>query len=109
MYHETDLRTQGQTSSGSTASSSDGVSSSTKNNDDDEDEDGETNGVGVNGDDILAALEKIPGVGSLRKSRDSSVGCSLPSLDNGGSKLAVKREESSFSLKSHTDEKVRGV
>ncbi|TRY68945.1 hypothetical protein TCAL_03772 [Tigriopus californicus] len=50
-------------------------------------------GSGEDPEDILAALEKIPGVGSLR-SVQSSVGSSLPSL----SLDRVKREESSHSL-----------
>ena len=42
----------------------------------------------------MAALEKIPGVGSLRS---SSVGSSLPSLnmENGGGQLRLRREEES--------------
>ena len=68
------------------------------------------------GEDILAALEKIPGVGSLRSvAHSSSIGSSLPSLsltDQGGGNLQqsnnsssttsnkVKREESSQSLRS---------
>ena len=50
---------------------------------------------GTGGEDILAALEKIPGVGSLRSvAQSSSIGSSLPSLNN----EKVKREESSHSL-----------
>ena len=45
----------------------------------------------------MAALEKIPGVGSLRS---SSVGSSLPSLnlDNNGQQRLRREEESSHSL-----------
>ena len=48
-------------------------------------------------EDILAALEKIPGVGSLRSVDKVSIGSSVPSLsmDN-----KFKREESSHSLRS---------
>ena len=55
-----------------------------------------------NGEDILAALEKIPGVGSLRSVGNSSIGSSLPSLSLENQARSVKREESSFSLKSQT-------
>lgn len=48
---------------------------------------------GENGEDILAALEKIPGVGSLRSL--NSVGSSQPSFD-----AKFKREESSHSISS---------
>ena len=51
---------------------------------------------GAGGEDILAALEKITGVGSLR-SVQSSLGSSLPSLTLD----KVKREESSHSLAEH--------
>lgn len=58
--------------------------------------DPDSNQAAPDGDDILAALEKIPGVGSLRSSVQSSLGSSLPSLTLD----RVKREESSHSLES---------
>ena len=51
---------------------------------------------GEDGEDILAALEKIPGVGSLRSL--NSVGSSQPSLTLDA--RAVRREESSHSISS---------
>lgn len=47
-----------------------------------------------NGEDILAALERIPGVGSLRSSAQSSLASSLPSL----ALDKLKRDDSSHSL-----------
>jgi hypothetical protein len=50
-------------------------------------------------EDILAALEKIPGVGSLRSV--SACSGSLPSL-GADARLAVRREDSSHSLGSQS-------
>ena len=57
---------------------------------------------GEDGEDILAALEKIPGVGSLRSLH--SVGSSLAESGIGCSLDRVKREESSHSLGPQTSE-----
>ena len=59
-------------------------------------EDQQKKSRGEDGEDILAALEKIPGVGSLRSLH--SVGSSLPESGLGRSLDRVKREESSHSL-----------
>lgn len=57
----------------------------------------ESNRVSQAEEDILSALEKIPGVGNLRCGNNSGLNQSLPSLH-----LAkVRRDESSYSLGSH--------
>jgi len=62
----------------------------------DDDDGRKKNKRGEDGEDILAALEKIPGVGSLRSLH--SVGSSLAESGIGCSLDRVKREESSHSL-----------
>ena len=62
-----------------------------------DDEEGQKkNKRGEDGEDILAALEKIPGVGSLRSLH--SVGSSLAESGIGLTLDRIKREESSHSL-----------
>ena len=62
----------------------------------DDDEGQKKNKRGEDGEDILAALEKIPGVGSLRSLH--SVGSSLAESGIGLTLDRIKREESSHSL-----------
>ena len=62
----------------------------------DDDDGRKKNNRGEDGEDILAALEKIPGVGSLRSLH--SVGSSLAESGIGCSIDRVKREDSSHSL-----------
>ena len=62
----------------------------------DDDESTKKKSRGEDGEDILAALEKIPGVGSLRSLH--SVGSSLAESGIGLTFDRVKREESSHSL-----------
>ena len=62
----------------------------------DDDEGQNKKGRGEDGEDILAALEKIPGVGSLRSLH--SIGSSQAESGLGLSLDRVKREESSHSL-----------
>ena len=68
----------------------------------DDDDGRKKNNRGEDGEDILAALEKIPGVGSLRSLH--SVGSSLAESGIGCSLDRVKREESSHSLGPQTSE-----